>query len=600
MPKSNREKLGKVTTVREFTGGWNVVDNEFNMQPKYARVMQNVVRQSDGTIGPRWGTRLFSDIAAFDVGNIIGIDYFGSYLVAATSQGNLVAINGEGTAYLIWSEEIAHGLADSPHSWRHDIDPDKAFVSFTQFKSKLIVANGIDKPLVVDNNLNVQYLADPATGSNVNTPIARYGAAASGEAYGYFVFGGDPLNPSLLHIGASDAIGTFYGDPAPNDSVQFDLGSKVPAGDSTIRGLRFFRDRLLVAFDEVVVAVQLGQYNSSDEHTPLVTDIIEGVGAFSHRTLYSIGADMFMTDYQGVPFVTRAKLSTSLIGERASDLIQPEWQLSVQSLSVAAVEDRVFAVQNHNESQYMVFVPNHSNLARTTETRGFIFTAGKQGAWAEMTQWNWQAGCHSLQNNIFFTTGTQVYLYGNDSTPIYRDFEADQETFDDDTEFTDHTGFTPVADETDSGLPITWAWELPWADFNQRMHLKRSLHFSVDSTGPAPFTVKMFADNVYYDFSDPGEEFTDSTVFDDDLGFERENPLLLPVLEQEFVGGSRGGFGVDNFGDYFGGGHRSDHPKLYRWPARFKIAKFRFEGETMDEFAVASFSIAYLLGGLRR
>lgn len=600
MAKSRREKLGQVTTVREFTGGWNVVDNEFNMLPKYARVMRNVVRQSDGTIGPRWGTRLFCDIAAFDVGDIIGMDYFGSHLIVATTEGNLVGIDGQGTAYLIWSEAISHGLAGSPHSWRHDIDPSKSFVSFTQFKSHLIVANGVDKPLKVNSSLNVEYLADLATGSNIYTPIARYSAAAAGESYGYLVFAGDPLEPSLLHIGAADALGTFYGDPAPNDAVQFDLGSKVPAGNSTIRGLRFFRDRLLVAFDEVVIAVQLGQYNATNDHTPLVTDIIEASGSFSHRTMYPVGADMFMADYQGVPFVTRAKLSTSLIGDRVSDLIQTEWQQSVQSLSVAAVEDRVFAVQNHNEDQYMLFVPNHSDRARTTETRGFVFTAGKQGAWAEMTQWNWHAGCHSLQNNIFFARDTQVYLYGNDSTPIYRDFEIDQETFDDDTEFTDHTGFYPVADEQDSGLPITWAWELPWADFNQRMHLKRSLFFSVDSTGPSPFTVKMFADNVYYDFTDPGEEFSDDTLFDDDLGFLREDPLLLPVLEQEFVGGSRGGFGIDGFGTYFGGGHRSDHPKLYRWPARFKIAKFRFEGSTMDEFAIASFSITYLLGGLRR
>lgn len=590
---SRRELRGKTTTVREFTGGWNTVDNEFNMSPRYARILRNAIRQPDGTIGPRWGTEWFASIESLGIGKIINIEYYATYIVGATDQGNLFAVDGQGTIFEIWNSDIAASLPSAPIGWSAC-----SFVSFTPFKGQLVACNGIDKPLIINHNLSVTYLADAATGSNVNTPIGRYAAGAVGDTYGYLVIAGDPLEPSMLHIGAADALGTFFGDPAPNDSVQFDLGPKVVAGDPTIKGLRFFRDRLIVGFNECVLAVQLGVYNTDNDHTPQVTDVIEGFGCVSHRTMFPVKEDIYVAANTGAHYITRAKLSSSLVGEESSELIQPELQRALQPLSEATLEDRVFAVQNHNEDQWMLFIPNDDNDERTTESKGFVYVVGREGAWSEMRDWNWRAGCRTLQNNIFFASDYDIYRYGNESNPLYRDYIDDQETWTDGTKFTDSTGWTPTTD--DSGIGISWVWELPWADFDQRMTLKRAMFLGLDASGSGSFTVNMFIDDVYFDPDDVGEAWTDGTVFTDDLGWRREQPLLAPALSQTFIGGSQGGFGQDAFGNLFGGGLRTNTPKLYRWPARFKIAKLRFEGDTMAPLRIAAFSITYTLGSVRR
>lgn len=591
---TKREKLGSVTTVREFTGGWNVVDNEFNMSPKYSRVLRNVIRQSDGSIGPRWGTEWFASIETLGLGRIVNIDYFTTFIVGVTNEGNVFAVDGQGTVYTIWTDAIAAMQIGAPQGWS-----DTDFASFTPFKGKLVICNGIDKPLVVDRYLNCRYLFDEATGSNLNTPIGRYAAAAVGDNYGYLVVAGDPAYPALLHISNADSIGTFLGDTAPNDAVQYDLASKVTHGSNTIKGMRFYRDRLIVGFDECVIAVQLGVYDGTD-HMPTVTDVIEGFGCVSHRTMFPLTEDIYMASNHNVNFVSRAKLSTSLVGDNAGELIQPELQAALQPLSEATLEDRVFAISNANERQWILFVPNDDHPDRTTETKGYAYTTGRPGAWSELRHWNWRAGCQSLQNNVFFASDYDIYRYGKEASPLYRDYVDDQETFTDGTKFTDHTGFISAVDAEETGIPITWRWELPWADFDKRLSLKKSMFLSIDASGPGTFTTKMYIDDLYEDPTDVGEAFTDTTVFTDDLGFVRPEPLTSPALEQEFVGGGRGGFGVDAFGGLFGGGLRSNSPKNYRWPARFKIAKLRFEGDTDDRLRIAAFSIAYTAGGLRR
>ena len=588
-----RERQGQVTTVRDFKGGWNTVDNEFNMAPRYARVLRNALRQTDGTIGPRWGTEWFASIESLDIGKIINIDYFSTYIVGATDEGNIFAVDGQGTIFEIWNDAIAATQVGAPVGWSAN-----TFTCFTPFKNQLVVCNGIDKPLVIDRYLNVRYLHDLATGSNLNTPIGRYAAAAVGDDFGYLVIAGDPTDRALLHIGHSDAIGTFLNDTAPNDAVQFDLSAKVTNGSDIIRGLKFYRDRLLVGFDEVVIAVQLGVYNSGGDHTPQVTDVIEGNGCIGHRTMHAVVEDIYMASNHNANYITRAKLSTSLVGEDAGELIQPELQKALQRLSEGTLEDRVFAVNNHNEKQWMLFVPNDDQSDRTTESLGFIYSQGRPGAWAEARHWNWRAGCTTLQNNVFFASDYDLYRYGKEASPIYREYVDDQETFTDGTKFTDHTGFTPVGD--DSGLPISWHWELPWADFDKRLTLKKSMFLTVDAEGRGAFNTKMYIDNIYLDPDDMGEPFTDGYFFTDDTGFIRVEPQTVPALEQMFVGGDRGGFGVDAFGELFGGGNKTNLPKNYRWPARFKIAKLRFDGDTNERLRIAAFSIAYTAGGLRR
>ena len=76
--------------------------------------------------------------------------------------------------------------------------------------------------------------------------------------------------------------------------------------------------------------------------------------------------------------------------------------------------------------------------------------------------------------------------------------------FDDDTAFEDYTGFYPVANIADSGVPIRFIWEQPWSDNQQRFLTKSSRYVNFDTIGDNKFLVEMFTDNIYEVKSDFG------------------------------------------------------------------------------------------------
>ena len=230
-------------TIRDFSGGLNVVDNDLNLTTKFSKELTNLQRSVDGGIEVRPGTKLFADCSEY-LPDIVNCEFFSNHIVAVGTNGKLVRITSSGEVVLIWDDEFANALPGSPDGWA-----ETSFCSFTVFNGALIVANGINKPLSIDSNLSVTYLNDASTGSNANTPIARY-VRAHGR---YLVFAGDPDNVDRLHISATDTAGVFVGDAPPNDAVTVDLGSRVPIGSDAITGLARFRDRLVVLFEECVM-----------------------------------------------------------------------------------------------------------------------------------------------------------------------------------------------------------------------------------------------------------------------------------------------------------------------------------------------------------
>ena len=148
-------------------------------------------------------------------------------------------------------------------------------------------------------------------------------------------------------------------------------------------------------------------------------------------------------------------------------------------------------------------------------------------------------------------------------------------------------------------MPIRFDWQLPWADFDKRMNVKVSEYIGFDTTGTARFSVDMFVNNFYYDRTDPGEEFVDGTLFDDDLGFYRVEPVYDPALTMEFLGGDTPGFGADGFGMNFGGGRVSNDERLFSFAMKFKLMKLRMYGETMKPLRFVSLSMAYKDGSVR-
>lgn len=534
------------TTLRTFDGGLNVIDDDMNLSYKYATVLDNLFVDSNGIVRVRYGTKLFARCAAYFTtpARIINMEYFNNTVVVVGSNGEVLKVLGDGSVQRIFDSTIAAALPDAPSGWSAT-----EFVSFAQFNGHLILCNGIDKPLDIDNQFVVEYLQDAATNTNINVPICRY-VATVGR---YLVMAGDPLFPDRVHISARDAAGTWFGDPPPNDATHVDVGSII-SDSSAIRGLLAFRGKLLVLYIEGTIVGTLGVYNDAGDHEPDFDDAIESYGAVSHRSAVASGDDGMLCDLFGVPSIRRTVLSTAFKPERISDLVDPLITEALNALSITALEDRVFRVYDAREGQYMLFVPNAETVEDTTETTVFVHNyrpSLKQNSWSVWHGWNFTCGCRSLQGNIFFGDADgNIWLFGNKFNPIYADY-VDMLS-------------TPVY----GGTPITFDWTMPWLDFGKRDTAKESKYLSFDTRGQGEFTAEMYVDNF-------------NTV----------------SLSTEFSGGEQGLFGT---GDQpYGGGRNTSYKKLYSWPARFQIARLRLSGSTTEELAFVSMTMKYRLGSIR-
>lgn len=438
---------------------------------------------------------------------------------------------------------------DNPDLWSSSATQ----VNFAEFGGELTIVNGVDKPVLVDTTLACNYLQDGASGSNANVPICQYVLAINH----YVVMAGDPTAPNTLYISHKDAAGTWEGDAAPNLARSDDL-SKI-AGTSEIRGLGRFRDRLVVTFDSAAVFAELDRYDTDGNHSPLYQDAIEQNGSASHRVNISVGDDFFMCDNNGVPSVAQALITSTYRPKRASRLIDPALRAQLRNLSQTALNDRVFAVYNRNDDQYMLFVPNHPLLASTTETTCWVYTtkpSQKIEQWSKFEGWNFRAACRSFLNRIFLADATRIYVYGTESDQYYADRINGPNGAD--------------GDDVDFDL------EFPWVDFGDRGNIKHSRYVQLESLGTSPFTLEMYIDNIRYDVDGADD----------------------PALSQSFVGGESGGYGSGE--QPYGGGRRTIDERAWNWPSKFKIAKFRIKGSSKKSLRIISLTVSRLHGSNRR
>ena len=502
-------------------------------------------------------------------------------------------VDSSGNVTLAWDNTWAATLPGNPTGWSVT-----EFCSGAIFNGELILCNGINKPLKVTSNLTISYLTDLATGSNANTPICRF-VRTHGR---YLCMAGDYEAVDVLYISASDTAGTWLNDPAPNDAVNVTLGSRVPQGSQSIKGLGRFRDKLVIAFEEATLTTELGTYVSAD-HVPNFDDALEESGCVSHRSLQTIGDSMISCDTVGVTALKRALFTTTTKPERQSELIDPEVQAALNGIKIIyEQEDHIFSVYDDQSYHYMLFIPNYSAHETFTEARGFIHHKNEKlkiDAWSEFTGWRWRAACRSALKRVFFANDNQIYIYGNNADPIAADFVGDQEMFSDNTTYRDDSGNTPVADANDSGVPIDWEWELPWADHGARFNVKDSRYISFDTVGDARFVAEMYVDGIYEDRTYLGESFLgDDTLFTDDLGFAVTQ--LSPTLSMTFVGGSSPGYGANHFGEAYGDGRPTQDERLYAWTTPYKLYKLRFRGATVGELSFVSVTLGYSRGTIRR
>ena len=71
-----------------------------------------------------------------------------------------------------------------------------------------------------------------------------------------------------------------------------------------------------------------------------------------------------------------------------------------------------------------------------------------------------------------------------------------------------------------------------------------------------------------------------------------------PELSTEFVGGSKSGFGTAD--NTFGGGRRTSDERLYAFPSKFNICKFSIHGKTKLPLNIISITMLLNKGGFRR
>jgi hypothetical protein len=583
-------------TIRDFSGGWNVVDNDLNLDTKFSKILENMQRGLDGSNSVRPGTKLFAETSEY-LDEIINCEYYNNFIVAVGKNGKMVSVDAGGVVREIWSDEWANNLTGNPDGWDAT-----SFVSFAIFNGELIICNGVNKPVIVNTSMVAIYLKDLVDDNNSFVPIARF-VIAHGR---YLVMAGS-LSEGLedrLFISSTDTSGTWVGNSAPNDSITLDLGSRVPTGSHTIKGLGKFRDQLMVLFEDAILPGTLGVFVSA-VHTPTFNDAIENVGGISHRISQTVGDDMIFGDVNGVASVKRALITGSVTSDRASTLIDPDYHVAISNINnTVAQEDKIWSLWDSANTNYMLFIPDAIGDTETTEYRCMVYKRNKQlkiDAWQDWRGWKFRSGCRSALKDIFMTEGTQIYRLGDQHTDsaVYKDYEGDQEMFDDDTSFTDYTGWNPVADIADSGVPIRFIWELPWSDNKDRFLTKSSRYISFDTVGDNTFTVEMFIDNIYEDESDFGEDWIeDELKFDDETGWDVD--VLDPTLSITFVGGTGPGFGSAGYGKDFGGGRPTRLEKLYAWPARYKLQKLRFTGDATKPLKFVSITLAYLKGSPRR
>ena len=129
------------------------------------------------------------------------MEYYINVLVVVFANGNVATVGGDGIPVLRWSTSIAAAKPGAPLGWTSGL----SFTSFAQFNGRLIICNGVDKPLIMESTLDVNYLADAGTSSNVNVPRAKYVVTHNN----YLVMAVTPTNATTLYVSSKGTSGTF-------------------------------------------------------------------------------------------------------------------------------------------------------------------------------------------------------------------------------------------------------------------------------------------------------------------------------------------------------------------------------------------------------
>lgn len=301
-------------------------------------------------------------------GNIIDARYFQDYLVFVTDIGEIGRMNADWQFECIWSNAIAYSRAGNPNGWGAT-----KRVSFASAKGTMLIVNGRynDKPLEVDNTRAnvVEYLVDPLTGSNADVPRGDWIIALNN----YVIIGNSENGNGevTLSISAKNTTGVYATNPLPDDAVDVDLTQVTTSIDPRITGLGFIRNKLLVTFSDSAILGTLGLYTEG-AHEPDFSDLVAQHGCLNGRTLISLGNDVLMADYVGVPSIALSQLSGTFVPERVSELIAPVLQANIARLSTDTAQNNIFAIYDIRNKRYMLFVPKYDETTQVLPNNPFV------------------------------------------------------------------------------------------------------------------------------------------------------------------------------------------------------------------------------------
>lgn len=533
-----RKAVIKEATVKDFSGGLDLSDDDLNIDSQSAKVLTNMYRSRDGRLRLRYGVQQVVDATTLLTGNFIALQYFAGCMIAGTDAGEIAAfpVNGSGSNVKLWPTGVAGKTWTSP----------VAQINFAQAQGQMIIVNGQDKPLRLKGDFSIDFLGDAGNAnSNVNTPIAPFVTTCNN----FVVMAGQPSFPSKLFFSAKGATGTFSGDTAPNDATTFDVGGSIAHGDNAIVGIAALNNYLFVAFETSTVVVEVGTYTGT-AHVPTIYDTYDTYGAISQKTMSAVDKELWYCDQSGVLKITKNQLGTSFIPDRTSTKIDP---LLLKHLSASRNLGNIrksFGVYNRYSNQYLLFVSSDSALTRHcwASTR---YDPQDDPSWSLFEGMNYSCGDVSSIGKLYLCTNKYMYLYGDINNEIF----------------------------SDNGAAISFDWEMPWSVFSQYDQIKKMKAVRVYSKGTAAFTLQLFVDGIY----------------------KKADNSYNPTAQIDFVAGDSGGYGNETGNEPYGGGRSAADPRIWKFDGKFIQGKFRVSGSsTGSDLQIVGMSISYTIGGRKR
>jgi hypothetical protein len=423
------------------------------------------------------------------------------------------------------------------------------------------------------------------------------------------VVAGIAASPTVVYVSATAAPGTFPGDAAPNDAISFDVGAYTSISTAEIRGVAGFKNWLMIFFRDSTLIVTLGQYKTvgtASIHTPEFSDTLAKIGLYSQRAITYVDNDVYFAAPTGIYSAQRNLFANQIESKPLSSIIDPGYYKISRILTQSQEVLSTFNVYSVLDKTLYCFM-NGPAVAYTFSSELRI------KGWSLATGWNWTCACMSRQGRVFFGTGTKVYQLGNSVFPgeeYYSDKRNDytklytvgmsvvsgdkvfdkgvtnrmwvalvSHTMDSAYSMLDNTVLHPDRWSEDLGTPISIDWELPWLDFKVPEQLKHIRTVKVGSKGTGMFNILAYVDGLYKD--------------------EKGNVIHQPALSMDMVGGSIQGWGGSP-GQLYGGGRKSNDPRLYKFPVKFKRVKIRITGNLVNKLRIVWITFQLLRGSSQR